>query len=252
MKLKLFDMVFKERTTSCGSEVIAKCGEVKINHWAHKGTRTCDIWWEDETEWHRHWKNNFPKDWQEVVNFDEKGEKHIADVKTDEGWVLEFQHSYLKPEERNSRNEFYSKLVWVIDGLRRKTDKVQFQNILNESSRAPVKNINIRRINFPDESRLLREWVNCKTPVFFEFYELNKSTLWFLLPLNIKGEAYLVPFSREEFINLHNNKGFDELVYKLIPNIRNIITEYKRQVSNRIVNNFLQQRIERTVRRRRF
>ena len=112
---------------SCGSEVIAKCGEVKINHWAHKGTRICDIWWENETEWHRQWKNNFPNDWQEVVNFDVKGEKHIADVKTDEGWVLEFQHSYLKPEERNSRNEFYSKLVWVIDGLEEKLIKYNFR-----------------------------------------------------------------------------------------------------------------------------
>ena len=24
---------------SCGSELIAKCGEVKVNHWAHKGNR---------------------------------------------------------------------------------------------------------------------------------------------------------------------------------------------------------------------
>ena len=40
----------------CGSELIAKCGTVKINHWAHKGTRICDPRWENETEWHRIWK----------------------------------------------------------------------------------------------------------------------------------------------------------------------------------------------------
>jgi len=28
---------------SCGSELIAKCGNVKINHWAHKGNRNCDL-----------------------------------------------------------------------------------------------------------------------------------------------------------------------------------------------------------------
>jgi competence CoiA-like predicted nuclease len=38
---------------NCGSELIAKCGERKINHWADKGNRTCDPWWEPETEWHR-------------------------------------------------------------------------------------------------------------------------------------------------------------------------------------------------------
>lgn len=237
---------------SCGSEIIAKCGELKINHWAHKGTRNCDNWWENETEWHRLWKNHFPKEWQEIVHFDKNGEKHIADVKTYKDWVLEFQHSFLRPDERKARNAFYSKLVWVIDGLRRKTDKIQFQKILKESSKAPVGNVNIRRINFPDESRLLKEWLNCRVPVFFDFYELNKSTLWFLLPLNIKDEAYLIPFSREEFINLLNNSEFDELVFDLVPNIRNIINEHKRQISNRTVNNLLQRQTRRTVRRRRF
>jgi len=33
----------------------------------------------------------------------EDGEKHIADVKTYHGRVIEFQHSYLKPVERRSR-----------------------------------------------------------------------------------------------------------------------------------------------------
>ena len=65
---------------SCGSELIAKCGEVKVNHWAHKGSRNCDPWWENEMEWHRSWKTNFPTEWQEVVHFDSSGEKHIADV----------------------------------------------------------------------------------------------------------------------------------------------------------------------------
>ena len=235
---------------SCNSELIARCGDVKINHWAHKGTRNCDTWWENETEWHREWKNNFPKEWQEIVHFDEKGEKHIADVKTEKGWVLEFQHSYIKPDERNSRNAFYSKLVWVIDGLRRKTDRIQFQKVLEESSKAPVENVNIRQINFPEESRLLKEWLNCGVSVFFDFFEINKSTLWFLLPLNIKGEAYLVPFSREEFINVHKDNGFDELVNELIPNIRNILIEHKRYISNRSVNNFLHRSRRRPFRRR--
>ena len=86
---------------------------------------------------------------------------------------------------------------------------------------------------------------------FFDFYELNKSTLWFLLPLNIKEEAYLIPFSREEFINVHNNDGFDELVLKLIPNIRSIIIDYKRNASRRSINN-LQFRSRRRPSRRRF
>jgi competence CoiA-like predicted nuclease len=44
----------------CGSEFIPKCGIRKINHWAYKGPKTCDPWWEPETDWHRSWKNKFP------------------------------------------------------------------------------------------------------------------------------------------------------------------------------------------------
>lgn len=235
---------------NCGSELLARCGDVKINHWSHKGTKNCDSWWENETEWHRKWKDQFPKEWQEVVHFDDKGEKHIADVRTKTNWIIEFQHSYIKPEEQKSRNDFYSKLVWVIDGLRRKTDRVQFQKKLEESIQAPVGNINIRQINFPEESRLLKEWLNCGVPIFFDFNEISKSRLWFLLPLRIRNEAYLIPFSREEFIKIHNNEGFDELVNKLIPNIRKEIIDYKQNISNRIFSDYLNSKTRRPYRRR--
>jgi competence protein CoiA len=111
----------------CDQPTVAKCGEVKIWHWAHKGRRICDRWWEIETEWHRAWKGQFPEDWQEVVHKADSGEKHIADVKTDKVWVIEFQHSLLGPEERRSRDAFYPKLVWVVDGARRKRDSEQFR-----------------------------------------------------------------------------------------------------------------------------
>ena len=116
----------------CGSEMIAKCGEVKINHWAHKGTRHCDQWWENETEWHRSWKGHFPIEWQEVVHKADDGEKHIADVKTERGWTIEFQHSLLNPEERRSRDAFYPNLVWVVDGMKRVNDIKQFERALIE------------------------------------------------------------------------------------------------------------------------
>ena len=120
----------------CSSPTVAKCGEIKVWHWAHKGKRHCDPWWENETEWHRTWKSHFPTDWQEVIHQAEDGTKHIADVKTDQGWVLEFQHSSLADEERQARNNFYPQLVWIVDGMRRKRDKTQFFNALE--GRGPI------------------------------------------------------------------------------------------------------------------
>lgn len=215
---------------SCGSELIAKCGEKKINHWAHKGNH-CDSWWENETDWHRSWKNNFPQEWQEIIHIDdESGEKHIADVKTDSDWVLEFQHSHIKPEERRSRNAFYLKLVWVIDGTRRQRDKPNFYRILKEYG---IKSVDPRfiRILGPDDCKLLEEWHDSNALVFLDFQDVGdakQSILWFLFPRISPGEAYLWPFSRDNFIELHNNNKFDELVEKTIsPFVEKLINDEK-------------------------
>jgi competence CoiA-like predicted nuclease len=109
----------------CESALVAKCGEVRVRHWAHRARRNCDPWWENETEWHRSWKARFPDHWQEILHHATDGERHRADVKTAHGWALEFQHSFIKPEERRSREAFYAKLMWVVDGTRRKRDKAQ-------------------------------------------------------------------------------------------------------------------------------
>ncbi len=113
----------------CQSETIAKCGDERIEHWAHKSKVSCDLWWENETEWHRAWKNHFPKEWQEYIHTDPvTGEKHIADIKTDKGLVIEFQHSSIKSDEIKSREAFYKNMVWVVDGTRLKKDYPRFLN----------------------------------------------------------------------------------------------------------------------------
>jgi competence protein CoiA len=216
---------------SCGSELVAKCGEDRVNHWAHKGRRTCDPWWENETDWHRSWKNNFPQEWQEVIHTDEvSGEKHIADVKTDSDWVLEFQHSHIKPEERRSRNSFYPKLVWVIDGTRRQRDKPNFYRILEEfaiRSDEP----RFKRILGPDDCTLIKEWHESNALVFLDFQDeddTKQPILWFLFPRITISEAYLWPISRDKFIELHNNNKFDELVEKAIsPFVKKLINDEK-------------------------
>lgn len=100
----------------CGAETIAKCGPRIIHHWAHHRLRDCDPWWENETVWHREWKNKFPLLCREVSHVAEDGEIHRADVKTPTGIVIEIQHSAMTDAERISREEFYENLVWIIDG----------------------------------------------------------------------------------------------------------------------------------------
>jgi hypothetical protein len=61
------------------------------------------------------WKNKFPETWQEVILTNEAGEKHIADIRTTSGTVLEFQNSPISSETIRIREQFYKDMVWVIN-----------------------------------------------------------------------------------------------------------------------------------------
>jgi len=151
----------------CGEEMIAKCGEFKVNHWAHKRVRQCDTWWETETEWHREWKGNFPSEWQEIVQFDSSTkEKHIADVRTDKGLVIEFQHSHISPVERRQREDFYQDMIWIVDGTRLQRDIPRFKKAQKDLVR--MDNPKIFGIEFADEC-FPKNWLGSSVPVIFDF-----------------------------------------------------------------------------------
>lgn len=191
----------------CGSELIAKCGPDRMNHWAHKGTRNCDPWWENETEWHRAWKSNFPSDWQEVIHTDKKtGEKHIADVCTPSGFVIEFQHSFLNAEERTKREQFYKNLIWVIDGTRLKKDYSRFIKAKDNFRLTSKKGHFL--VDFPDQC-FPSAWVDSLVPVVFDFKgieQINYANDWryplyLLFPRTESLETYVAIISRQSFIN---------------------------------------------------
>ena len=183
---------------NCGSEMIAKCGKVKVWHWAHKSISHCDPWWESETEWHREWKSHFPKEWQEISHTNlVTGEKHIADVKTPFGLVIEFQHSPIKGEERISRENFYKQMVWIIDGCKNELDKSHF-NVgftSNPIQSSPL----VYQINWYSQSRILYNWRKSEVKVFIDFGE---NILWRLFSYDHKKKIGVVaPLPKEVFIN---------------------------------------------------
>lgn len=191
---------------SCGSELIAKCGDVKVKHWSHKGNRNCDPWWENETDWHRSWKNNFPTEWQEILLFDEgTKEKHIADVRTNQGLVIEFQHSHIDPQERATRENFYKNMVWVVDGTRLKRD---YQRFLNGKNYFHFIDQNAFRVDFPEES-LPSAWIGSAVPVIFDFRGSDsidnptdiRNYLYCLFPMRIGRSAVLAKISCNFFVN---------------------------------------------------
>ena len=103
----------------CKTELLSRCGEFKVNHWAHVNLIECDTWQTNKTEWHIWWQDQFPKECQEIIYTDYKtGEKHIADVSYND-FIFEFQHSGIKFEEIVKRTNFYQgigkKVVWIFD-----------------------------------------------------------------------------------------------------------------------------------------
>lgn len=105
----------KAKCPICNEELISKCGNIKIWHWAHKSKNDCDNWYEPESIWHLKWKNEFPKEQQEIVI--KKGDEyHIADIKTTTGKVIELQHSNISSENIEKREEFYGDIIWLLDG----------------------------------------------------------------------------------------------------------------------------------------
>jgi hypothetical protein len=186
----------------CGGSTLARCGQVRVNHWAHQGERRCDTWWENETDWHRAWKNQFPSDWQEVIHYANDGEKHIADVKTGEGWFIEFQHSHIKPDERRSREDFYKKLIWIVDGKRRIRDEKQFVEAVRQSRGSWIDNTKYPELHslFQPDGALFRDWMTSKSYVFFDFGGVD---LWGLLPQSNDEWALILPITRRQFIEFH-------------------------------------------------
>jgi hypothetical protein len=96
---------------SCEGEVIARCGLIRIEHWAHKAD-DCDPWSEPESEWHLAWKKHAPTDRTEVVR-ERDGKKHRADIVCLNGAVLELQSCAISPVDILEREHFYKYMAWL-------------------------------------------------------------------------------------------------------------------------------------------
>jgi len=164
----------------CKKEVIAKCGLIKVWHWAHKSNKDCDNWYEPETQWHLEWKNKFPKEQQEV-----KVGKHRADIKIKD-MVIELQNSNLSPKEIIERENYYKNMIWLLNG--RKIAK-------NLELRKKNKSYITFRWKHPPKS-----WWKAKKPIYLDFglgfFMIHVRKIYSNLPCG--GWGHLL--TREDFL----------------------------------------------------
>ena len=210
----------------CVAPVTAKCGTQRIWHWAHDNKKCCDNWWKPETEWHRAWKDKFPRECQESHHHDElSGERHIADVKTKSGLVIEFQHSHLNPEERIARESFYKNMVWVVDGMRLKRDYLRF--LKGQVDFRSIPGNRFFYCLFPEEYFPVG-WLESSVPVIFDFQSVplddpqntRVKGLWCLLPGRMGSRAVVFEISSQEFIARACSPNEFQDMHKIIPLLR--------------------------------
>jgi len=202
----------------CTSAMIAKCGAQKIHHWAHKKSQNCDPWWETETEWHRHWKNQYPESYQEIIVTDSiTGKKHRADIKTPENLTIEFQYSPITLKERKEREASYKNLIWVVNGTRLKNDIKRFNK--HKIQLIPKVKINntiekgmyiVPKKDF--EGLFPKNWMNYQAPVLFDFngeIDWGKKYILFCLMPTINVDFYVVAqITYKQFIDRTINGDF--------------------------------------------
>ena len=159
---------------SCSEEMIAKCGQYKTWHWAHKTTVRCDPWHEPETDWHGMWKNFFPLDQQEVIHYDDvTNEKHIADVKTTAGLVIEIQHSPISNQELQSRETFYDNMIWIVDA-REQSGYFYLGTSMDLASCDPM----AYHFQWIGRSTLIDRWALADKPVYFDIHDQKETVVY--------------------------------------------------------------------------
>ena len=182
----------------CGLEMISKCGRYVAWHWAHKRRSSCDPWLEGETDWHLQWKDRFPKDWQEIVHVDDlTEERHIADVKTRSGLVVEIQHSPISEHELRSREHFYGNMIWIVDAR----DLEGHFSVGMTYGLASIDPISYH-IRWWSNSKLFERWSVAGKPVYFDIHSTENPTLLRLMEFNSDNRTgILAPIRSDALVN---------------------------------------------------
>jgi competence CoiA-like predicted nuclease len=165
----------------CMGEVISSCGKIKIWHWRHKVSE-CDSWYEPESEWHRNWKECFDSNEREVI-IKKDDVWHRADVYTKKGIVIEFQNSSISPEEIQAREEFYDKMIWVLNGQKFKLEiDTSTEKLKQEIFNALEYNLNEFEFDLNRKKYMLEENIRSLENNFYtiniervKLYTINKS-----------------------------------------------------------------------------
>lgn len=102
----------------CKEQVLAKCGEIKIWHFAHEKKSQCEVaLYGGMTKWHLEWQERFPEKCREITR-EYFGIRHRADVICN-NTVFECQKKMMPLEVMLERENFWRKagytFYWIFE-----------------------------------------------------------------------------------------------------------------------------------------
>jgi len=153
---------------NCHNQLIPRCGEVYVHHWAHKKSQECDDWSEAENSWHIYWKELFgPESADQVVG------DHLVDAIGTNNIVFEFQYSSIPEKMIRFRENYYKKMIWIV-------------RLCNPDSPSKIKLIKKKNSLYILANQIPKAFQSCKMPVFFHIEFCN------LFELRDYREAYKI------------------------------------------------------------
>ncbi len=156
-------------------------------------------------------------------------------MKTDQGFVLEFQHSHLVPQERVIREAFYQNMVWVVDGTRLKKDYPRFLEGRKHFRSTALKGFFL--VHFPEEY-FPAAWIESSVEVLFDFQgtlstdpqDWTRNLLWCLLPGRARGCAVVSAISRQDFVTaaLRQSRLFRDPAHEFVNAFDKLLTDQEK------------------------
>lgn len=183
-----------------GSEMISKCGDIKIHHWAYKVAPEGFKYKSKDTNWYLEWKSKFDPKICEIMYTDKEGNKHIADI--DDGkTVIQFQQTFLKNEEIIEKELFYSSInknfIWVVDG------KFYFSKCVIDKK--PLYDFNIKYCTNEQKDKILEYYRGSEEQPSFSKEREAVETKFYDIELTEKNEKK-IKFLLEEYQHINNKK----------------------------------------------
>lgn len=221
----------------CGGTLIGKCGDIYTWHWQHTNNRECDPWKEHETLWHRNWKSKFPEEQREIIIVKEN-EKHIADVRTSKGVIIEFQNSSISTDTIRIREQFYDNIIWVINAA-------SFSHNINKFSAVKSKlrqfeNDSTYSINLIDRHYTESiEEINNELTKMSTKKDINEESIYkkYIESEELKDYTFQIDLLFNSIIQAIKNRRFNAVLYRFGSDIKETIERNLSEINKLVIEN---------------